>query len=288
MKTLRWETPSALAYFSALVADDKQLPLFEAAISLAQDDHPSLNVQQVLTAVDQWGSRLSKQITADASPLHRLRVLNRFFFRELGFGGNVNHYYDVNNSYLHQVVETRRGIPISLSVLYMELAQHAKLLARGVSFPGHFLVKLRMPRGEVVIDPFMGQSLSRDELEERLAPFRRQRGLVGEFEAPLGLFLQSATSRDILARMLRNLVEVHRSADDLPRRLAVQERLVILMPHAWEERRERGVLLAKLGAPEQAVADLNSYLEHRGGADDAAEIRRQVQELQRAGSQRLH
>ncbi len=87
-----------------------------------------------------------------------------------------------------------------------------------------------MPQGEVVIDPFTGQSLSREELDELLAPYRRRQGLVGEFDVPLGLFLQAATARDVLARMLRNLKEIHRSAEDWPRLLAVQQRLVILLP----------------------------------------------------------
>jgi hypothetical protein len=109
---------------------------------------------------------------ADAPPLQRLRLLNRYFFQELGFAGNVNDYYDPRNSYLPDVLRTRRGIPITLALLYVELATQAGLQAAGVSFPGHFLVKLRMPRGEVVIDPFSGQSLSREDLDERLMPYR--------------------------------------------------------------------------------------------------------------------
>ncbi len=288
MKPFRLDTPSPLAYFESLVADDEHFPLLEAAIAIALDDHPQLDVQEVLTEVDQLASRLRKRIPTDAAALQRLRLLNRFFFQEMGFGGNVNNYYDAGNSYIHEVLESRRGIPISLAVLYMEFAQHAGLSARGVSFPGHFLVKLRMPRGEVVIDPFVGMSLSRDELEERLGPFRRHRGLVGEFEAPLGLFLQSAPARDIVARMLRNLSEVHRTAGDLQRRLAVQHRLVILLPHAWEERRERGWVLAELGAADQAAKDLQTYLDHCGSADDAPAIKARLKDLQRAGSPRLH
>jgi regulator of sirC expression with transglutaminase-like and TPR domain len=284
----RWEKPSPLDYFAALVADDRQIPLLEAGVALAQDDYPDLDVQRVLTSVDELGFRLRKRIPADASPLQRLRLLNRFFHQELGFSGNVNNYYDADNSYLHHVLATRRGIPISLAVLYIEFAQQAGLVAKGINFPGHFLVKLRLPRGEVVMDPFVGQSLSRDELEERLGPFRRQRGLVGEFEAPLGLFLQAAPARDILARMLRNLGEIHRQAGDVKRRLAVQERMVILLPHDWDERRDRGLVLAELGMSERALSDLNIYLEHRGSADDAASVRSRVQELQRAGRQRLH
>jgi regulator of sirC expression with transglutaminase-like and TPR domain len=285
---LRLETPSPLDYFTALVAEDEHIPLLEAAIAIAQDDHPDLDVQQVLFAVDLLAVKLRARIAHDAPALQRLRLLNRFFFQEMGFGGNINNYYEVGNSYLHEVLATRRGIPITLAVLYIEFAQHAGLVARGVSFPGHFLVKLRLPRGEVVVDPFVGQSLSRDELEERLGPYRQNRGLVGEFEAPLGLFLQSAPSRDILARMLRNLGEIHRAAGDMARRLAVQQRLVILLPQAWEERRDRGLILAELGGVDQAAKDLQSYLEHCGGADDAPAVRARLLELQRSGSPRLH
>jgi len=285
---LRFEVPTALEYFAALVAEDQGFPLLEAAIAVAQDDVPGLDPQTVLMQIDALCERLRRRIPSDAVPLQRLRFLNRFFFHELGFAGNVNDYYDTRNSYLHEVLVTRRGIPITLALLYVEFAAQAGLQARGVSFPGHFLVKLRMPRGEVVIDPFNGHSLSREELEERLGPYRRQRGLVGDFEAPLGLFLQAAPPRDVLARLLRNLKEIHRTAEDYARLLAVQQRLVALLPQAWEEWRDRGLALAELGADEAAAADLAAYLDHCGDAEDAPALRVRLAELRRAGSQRLH
>ena len=202
--------PTRLDYFASLVAQDEGLPLLEAAISVGQDADPGLDPQSVLVQIDTLGRRLRRRIPGDAAPLQRLRFLNRYFFDELAFGGNVNDYYDPANSLIHLVLDTRRGIPITLAMLYIELAGHAGLEARGIGFPGHFLVKVRMPRGEVVIDPFTGMSLSREELEERLAPFRREQGLTGDFEVPLGLFLQTSPARDILARLLRNLKEVYR------------------------------------------------------------------------------
>jgi regulator of sirC expression with transglutaminase-like and TPR domain len=157
-----------------------------------------------------------------------------------------------------------------------------------VSFPGHFLVKLRMPRGEVVIDPCNGRSLSRDDLDERLAPYRRRQGLEGEFEAPLGLFLQSAPPRDVLARMLRNLKEIHQAAEDWPRLLAVQQRLVVLLPGVPEELRDRGLTWAELGRPIEAAIDLEAYLAHRPQADDAGALTERARELRRSGTPRLH
>jgi len=285
---LHFEAPSALDYFAALVADDASLSLVEAAVAIGQDEFPRLDTLAVLAEIDTLAERLRRRIPADAVPVQRLRWLNRFFFQELGFAGNVNNYYDPSNSYLHMVLSTRRGIPITLAVLYIELATQVGLTARGVSFPGHFLIKLKMPQGEVVLDPFTGQSLSRDELDELLVPYKRNRGLMGDFDAPLGLFLQAAQPRDVVARMLRNLKEIHRSAEDWTRLLAVLQRLVVLLPQAWEERRDRGLTYAELGLDAAAVRDLADYLEHAGQAQDRQAVADRLTELRRRGAPRLH
>lgn len=288
MMHLPVQAPSALEYFAALVADDASLPLLEAAITIAQDEHPGLDPQAVLGDIDAMAARLKRRLPGDASPLQRLRALNRFFFAELGFAGNVNDYYDRRNSYLHEVLISRRGIPITLALLFCELAGQVGLAARGVSFPGHFLIKLRMPQGEVVIDPFNGRSLSREDLDERLAPFRKRQGLEGDFETPLGLFLQAAPARDVLARMLRNLKEIHRTSEDWSRLLAVQQRLVLLLPSSAEELRDRGLTKAELGQSTEAAADLEAYVALRPAADDALALAERADELRRSGSPRLH
>ena len=288
--SLRFEVPTALDYFAMLVVDDASLSLVEAAVSIGQDAQPQLDVQAVLAEIDALARRLERRVAADAVPLQRLRLLNRFFFQELGFAGNVNHYHDPRNSYLHEVLRTRRGIPITLAVLYIELAQQIGLQAHGVSFPGHFLVKLRLrqgrQQGEVLIDPFSGRSLSRDELAEMLLPYRRQHSLPEEEEAPLALFLQTASHREVLARMLRNLKQIHQSEEDWPALLAVQRRIVVLLPRDWEERRDRGLAYAELGCHAEAVDDLTVYLEHCAAAVDAAAIGERVAELRRARPRR--
>jgi regulator of sirC expression with transglutaminase-like and TPR domain len=286
--SLHFEAPTALQYFATLVADDASLSALEAAISVAQDEYPGLDVQHTLAQIDELADRLRRRLAGDAAPLQRLRLLNRYFFHELGFAGNVNDYYDARNSYLPDVLRTRRGIPITLALLYIEMASQVGLEAAGISFPGHFLVKLHMPRGEVVIDPFNGQSLSRGELDERLLPYRRQRGLTGDFEAPLGLFLQAAPPRDVVARLLRNLKEIHRTAEDWPRLLPVLERLVVLLPEVWEERRDRGLACAELGLFPRAADDIEGYLQHRPRADDAPALHLRLAELRGAGSPRWH
>jgi regulator of sirC expression with transglutaminase-like and TPR domain len=274
--------PTPLEFFAALVQSDEHFPLLEATISLAQDEYPELDVQQVLGEVDQLLARLKRRIAPDAAPLQCLRILNQFFFRDLGFGGNVNDYYDPDNSYLNVVLRTRRGIPISLAVLWIELAQALGLSARGVGFPGHFMVKVNLPKGQVVIDPFTGQSLSREELSERLEPYQRRSGLVDDFEAPIGLYLQATPARDIIARMLRNLKEIHKTQQDWQRLIAVQDRLIVLLPQAWGEYRDRGLAHASHGNAAKAVADLETYLVHAEEAFDIDAVADRVAELRRA------
>ncbi|MGZ5129937.1 MAG: SirB1 family protein [Caldimonas sp.] len=280
--------PTALDYFASLVADDASLPLLETAIAVAQHEYPGLDTQAALAEVDALAARLAKRIPRDAAPMQRLRLLNRFFFQELGFSGNVNDYYDPRNSYVHCVLETRRGIPITLALIYVELATQVGLNACGVSFPGHFLAKVHMPQGEIVIDPFTGQSMSRDALDALLVPYRRQVRAAAGGPPALRDFLQAAAPREVIARMLRNLKEVFRGGQDAARLLGIAERLVILLPDAWEERRDRGLVHAALGARYPAMADLAGYLENAPDAPDRPAIRKRLAELGHDGTSRLH
>ncbi|MEN9904401.1 MAG: hypothetical protein RLZZ555_966 [Pseudomonadota bacterium] len=277
-----FEAPTPLSYFATLVREDEGFPLLEATAAVAMDEYPELDVQQVLDQVDQLQRRLKRRLATDAGPMQRLRLLNQFFFHELAFGGNVNDYYDPDNSYINRVLERRQGIPISLAVLWLELAQGLGLKAHGVNFPGHFLVKVELSEGLAVIDPFTGGSLSHDALTERLEPYKRRNGLVDEFDVPVGLYLQAAAPRDILARVLRNLKEIHRSQQDGERLLRVLDRLVVLLPGDWSERRDRGLALADLGHGAEAIAELEAYLAHAGEAPDRGAIARRLAELRGA------
>jgi len=279
---LSLNVPTPLEYFAALVHTDADFALLEAAISLAHDEYPDLSVQQVLGEVDQLLARLLRRLPADAGPLHKLRVLNQFVYRDLNFAGNFNHYTDPDNSYVHLVLRTRRAIPVSLAVIWLELAQGLGLRARGVAFPGHFLVKVHLTEGQVVIDPLTGQSLSREELADRLLPYPHPDALADAQEPPLGLYLQAAAPREIIARMLRNLKEIHAALEDWPRLIAVQDRLIILLPQAWPEYRDRGLAHAEAGRAWDALKDLETYLAHVGAAHDRAAIAARAAELRRA------
>ncbi len=279
--TISFAVPTPLDYFASLVQSDEGFPLLEAAASLAQGEYPDVDTQQVLGDVDQWVARLKRRIPSDAPSLQKLRLLNQFFFHELNFAGNVNHYYDPDNSFIHVVMRTRKGIPITLAVLWLELAQALGLQATGIGFPGHFMVKVSLPHGQVVLDPFTGQSLSREDLSERLEPVRRKSGLTDEAEVPLALYLQAESPRYTIARMLRNLKEIHRAQEDWPRFISVVDRLVILLPERWGERRDRGLALAELGRTTEAVSDLDIYLARALDALDRDAIAQRVTELRK-------
>lgn len=228
--------PTALDYFSTLVQSDEEFPLLETAISLAQDEFPALDIEQVLGEVDLLAARLKRRLMPQAEPLDKLRELNQFFYQELRFAGNVNHYDDPHNSYLNIVMTRRLGIPISLAVLWLELGHSIGLKVHGVSFPGHFLVKLDLvypQEGHVVIDPFSGESLSRDDLAERLIPWlpgAKPGKPHAVSDDALSFHLEPAEPRDIIARMLRNLHEIYRRQGDDERLLKVRARLAVLLP----------------------------------------------------------
>jgi len=279
---MHFEVPTPLAYFASLVESDEHFPLLEAAAAVAQDEYPELDVQRVLGEVDQLLARLKRRLASDAPALQRLRALNQFFFRDLSFGGNLNDYYDPDNSYVHAVLRTRRGIPITLAVIWLELAAGLGLQARGVAFPGHFMVKVTLPKGQVIIDPFTGQSLSREELSQRLEPYRQRSGLVDDFEVPMGLYLQSASPREIIARMLRNLKEIYISQEDHARLIAVLDRLLVLQPDSWSDRRDRGLAWAEQGDAQRALPDLQAYLDHAEDALDLDVVSQRVAQLRRA------
>ncbi len=281
---LNFSAPTPLTYFASLVQSDEDFPVLEAAASLAMDEDPALDVQQVLDDVARLLKRIQSRLLSGSDDLTCLATLTQVFYKEMGFGVNANDYYAPENSYLHEVLRTRRGLPISLAVLWLELAQGLGLHAQGVSFPGHFLVKVTLQGGLVVLDPLTGDSLGVDNLAERLGPYRESMSPVAdadldEGETPLGLYLQPCPPRDLLARMLRNLKEVFRSQEDWPRMLAVLDRLVVLLPETWSERRDRGLVLAELGRKAEALQDLQMYLQAEPQAFDQEALKDRISEL---------
>jgi regulator of sirC expression with transglutaminase-like and TPR domain len=270
-------TTRILDYFSSLMADDESLPLTEAALSLAQDAYPDLDMQATLAEIDELVVRARRRMPGDASVEHKVDALNRYFFRELGFSSNLNDYYDPDNSHLNVVLRRRRGIPISLAVIYLEMAEQLGLPVRGVSFPGHFLLRVATPGQDLMLDPTTGQTLSEAQMVEMLEPYVQR---VGEsIGSALRVLLQPATRREVVARMLRNLKGTYLQTERWQRLLAVQQRLVIALPNSIEEVRDRGFAYARLDYLRPALEDLQRYIEIRPDAEDATVVETELHEL---------
>ncbi|MFM2029723.1 MAG: hypothetical protein RL517_914 [Pseudomonadota bacterium] len=269
-----------LDYFTSLVAEDEHFPLTEAAVAVAQHAYPDLDVQGVLDQIDQWGNKLKQRVTPDTPPIQRLQLLKHFFYSELGFGPNRNDFYAPENSYLHQIIENRRGIPISLAILMMELGQQIGLNIRGVSFPNHFMMRISLQQGEIIMDPLTGESLSKNQLQEMLDPYLDAKGYRGELSLPLNIFLRASSAREILSRFMRNLKMIYSEDERWERLLGIQERLVILLPDAMEEIRDRGLIFAQLEYVRPALEDMHRYLSEMPGAEDAADIREHIATLE--------
>ncbi len=256
------------------------LPLLAAAAQVPRYAEPECEPQHVLDQVRAWAAQLRARLAPDASPAARVRLLNHFFFAELGFAGARDDYDAAGNSYLHRVIERRRGIPITLSLLYIELGRAAGLRLDGVSFPGHFLVRLRLNEGAVFIDVFNGGlSLSAAELRDRLRAMQPQ-----ATDTALAPYLRPACEREILARLLRNLKAIHCREGQWAEALEVVNRLLAVLPEAAEERRDRAQIYARLECPRAAADDLSAYLSLRPAAADEAEVRRTLADLQQAAS----
>ena len=271
--------------FSALPGsrEGNPLPLLAAAAQVPLYADPGCEPPRVLDQVQSWAAQLRLRLAPDASALARLRLLNHFFFVELGFAGAGDDYQSVDNSYLHRVIERRRGIPITLSLLYIELGRAAGLHLQGMSFPGHFLVRLSLHGGAVVIDVFGGGvTLSPEVLRERL-----RATLPEAADPPLAPYLQAASDREILARLLRNLKVIHWQKQQWAAALEVVNRLIAVAPEAAAERLDRAQLYEHLDCPRAAIADLETYLSLSGPAPGVADVRRRLARLQLAAS-RLH
>jgi regulator of sirC expression with transglutaminase-like and TPR domain len=198
-------------------------------------------------------------------------------FGFLGFRGNENDYHDPRNSLIPDVIERRLGIPITLALVYCEIARRAGVVARGVGFPGHFLVRVDAAGSDdapVAVDPFFGgRRLDTEALQrllERTAPSKSLSS--AEHLAPVG-------ARTMLVRMLINLKWVYATRGDFARALLALDRIICLTPNSVAALRERGTLAARLGAVEAARADFSRLLELAPDASDAGAIRSQLEEL---------
>jgi regulator of sirC expression with transglutaminase-like and TPR domain len=274
--------PEPRKLFAELVAQpDEKLDLAEAALLVACEEYPGLDVSGYLARLSRWAGALRERIQGD-TPEAIVAGLNRLLFEEEGFRGNTKDYYDPRNSFLNDVLDRRIGIPITLSAVYMEVARRAGFAASGVGLPGHFLVRLRARGGERLIDPFHeGVMLSRAECQERL-------DLIYDGKLKLEAEMLAACGRKaMLGRMLRNLKAIYVRSGDQARALGIVELLLILNPESAEDLRDRGLIHAALDCYAYAARDLGAYLERAPKTHEAATLRRKLEEMHQK-AQRLN
>jgi len=265
----------------AVSGPDDRVDLACAVLEIARDDYPDLDVAGYLRRIDQIAVHVMERLGSEKTVYHRIAALNSVMFEEHGFHGNRRNYYDPKNSFLNEVIERKMGIPISLSVLYMEVAQRTGLPLYGVSFPGHFLVKYSDDRERIVIDPFnAGEVKSRESLGQLLE------SLYGGKVTLVDDFLEPVTKKQIIRRMLNNLKMIYLQEKNFLKILAVLQRLVVLDPSSAEDIRDRGSVYLKLECFQYALADFESYLGLVPNAKDAdavteeiVTLRKQVQQI---------
>ncbi len=231
------------------------LPLAEAALYLAQEEYPGLVVAEFLEQLQQMGAVVKARLPSERYPLRIIRCINDYLYGELGFRGNQTHYYDPDNSYLNQVLTRRTGIPITLALVYLEVARELAFPMVGVGFPGHFLIRPDLPDLDFHVDAFNGGDI--------LFPEDCQARLEEIYQQPVNLrpeFFQPVSPQQFLVRMLRNLKQIYLEQQDLPRCLAAVERIILITPQAKEELRDRGILYYQMGRWSEARRDLLDYL----------------------------
>ena len=274
---------TALEPFARLIAgDDARIDLARACLMIAEDAYPGLQVDDYMAEIERMAMRLRGRLPAAGGAEDRVVALNQFLYEELGYWGNTNDYYDPRNSYLNEVIDRKTGIPITLSILYMELGRRIGLPLQGVSFPGHFLVRLKLRGGTLVLDPFAGGApQSEEELRDRVQRVIPH-GVADDLpasELPLDQFLEPASNRQILSRVLRNLKGIYRETDKPERVLEVLNRMLLITPDASAELRERGLVYQRLECYRAALKDLTDYAEREPDAPDLDEVRAKVMEL---------
>lgn len=263
----RADTDAVLAEWAALAArPESALDLVEAAILVARPVCPDLEVAHYADRIDALAAGVSDRLDGDESELQILLATTAFLFIESAFAGDREDYYDERNSLLHEVIERRVGIPITLSVVLIGVAERLGLDVHGIGFPGHFLVGARVP-DLAVIDPFRGGRLLSTEDCAMLVHQVTAGGLSFRPE-----MLNAATKREVLARILRNLKAIHARAGDMPGALLDAERIVLLLPREPSERRDRGLLRLANGRLRGAVDDLQLYLEAVPVAQDVERV----------------
>jgi len=256
--------------------EDAEINLAEAALLIAAEEYPRLDIELYLARLDHFAD-LARQRAADSrDPFDVITAMKGTLFEELGFRGNRENYYDPRNSYLNEVIDRRTGIPITLTVVYIEVSKRIGFHVKGVGLPFHFIAKHEMESGDLFIDPFnAGRLLDSAGCDALITEMSD-----GKLELRIE-HLEAVTNKQILTRMLSNLLGVY-SSSDRRRALAAIDRILLINPGSVSHIRERGLLLAAVGDRTAAILELERYLALAADATDVDTIREQIMTIRRS------
>jgi regulator of sirC expression with transglutaminase-like and TPR domain len=254
---------------------DPQIDLAKTALYIAQEEYPELDLLEYLNALDTMAEELIFRLPESSYPLKVIEKINQYLFEDLNFNGNTNDYYDPRNSFLNDVIDRRLGIPITLSLIYLEIAKRINFPMVGIGLPGHFLIRPDFEDAGIFVDVFeRGEILFEQDCEARLQQVYQQ---------PVKLeshFLAPVTNKQFLARMLTNLKFIYINSQQLEKAIAAVERILLLYPDNTRELRDRGLLYYQTSQWQAAANDLKLYLVESSHAEDANLIRNLLDKIE--------
>ncbi len=261
-------------FYQEINQPDGSIDLAKASLYLALEEYPNLDPSEYLKALDTIADRVRDRLPVQNYPLRIIQTINRYLYEDLEFTGNDADYYDPRNSFLNQVIDRRTGIPISLSLVYLEVAKRIDFPMVGIGMPGHFLIKPDFEDAGIFVDAFNnGEILFPEDCRGRLSQIYGQ-----PMELPPA-FLAPVSRRQLLGRMLANLKAIYLQQRDGLRLLGAIDRILLLFPEALGERRDRGIIYHQMGRLAEARHDLELYLTNAPNAEDAAAIRLLLERL---------
>lgn len=263
-------------FYQEVRQDDENINLEKAALYIAQEEYPNLEIEKYLTEIDRMAAEVHARLPEEAYPLKIIQTINRYLYEDLGFCGNSEDYYDPCNSFLNDVIDRRTGIPISLALLYLAIAERIEFPMVGIGMPGHFLIRPAVNEEmDIFVDAFHnGEILFPQDCQERLNQ------LAGQPVEMRPQFLEAVSPRQFLARMLTNLKGIYLNQGKIEKCLAMVERILILFPDAAYELRDRGIIYFQTHRWIEARQDLEGYLDQVPGANDRDLIQQLLDQIE--------
>jgi len=254
---------------------DSELDVVRACLCISEDEYPGISRDAYIGKLQGIVQDARGRLEGNEGISERLSVLNDVIFNEYGFQGDSENYYSPENSYLNRVIDMRKGIPLTLSIIYMHVGRNMGLPLTGISFPSHFLVELSSPDSDMIIDPFnAGRTVSKGELTLIL------RKIFRNTEVSLDPFITASGNRQIILRLLMNLKSSYMRNQDFRRAVRALDWILLMEPDMPEAFRERGVLSRKLGNLLYAKHDIKRYLQLSASEEERKEAQRLLDEIE--------